>query len=174
MSPASISEGERWIRQRQAEWAAKSGLTLRDPKYLYCACPEQNMPWLTASIRSDLIEGDGNEFRERNGRAKICALYSSSALAVNMFGYCVRQPSVGLSHAVGDTTPAREIRFERKFSTGVGSRSPNVDVEVTCEDRSSSAMAKGSGSGRDCPEYRLRPRLRETGIYFTPSMPRSY
>ena len=30
----------------------------------YCAAPELHMPWLTPRIRSEIEEGDGNEFSE--------------------------------------------------------------------------------------------------------------
>lgn len=102
----------------------------------YCATPEENVPWLSPEIRSDIAAGDGGELSERSGRVKICALHSSSGLVANVFGYWTDHDASGLASALRLSTGIKEIRFERKYDTGLGGRSPNVDFTVACRDES--------------------------------------
>src|SRR3954468_19174356 len=69
------------IKQRQREWAARSGHTLTDKGY--CGCDDDN-------IHRGLSESARREFAAANGSelgGKILATHSSSALACNWFDY---------------------------------------------------------------------------------------
>jgi hypothetical protein len=115
------------IKRRQREWARTAGLGFDDAGY--CASPNANLPWLSTVTRSDFDEADGREFGSPAKIGKISALHSSSALAVNVFDYWTSRDKSPLAEALGISTIA-EIRFERKFETGVKPRSPNIDVVI--------------------------------------------
>lgn len=114
------------LKTRQQSWARSRGQTVDRAGYF--ASPAQNLPWLTDAIRKDFDEADGHEFGVDGSRGKIAALHSSSALAVNFFGYWSMRESSALAGALGLTSAIQRIRFERKYPTGVGSRAPNLDV----------------------------------------------
>lgn len=116
------------IKQSQSRWATSQGL--ETDKVGYCLRAEQNVPFLSPATRAEFDRADGREFGNRSGRAKIAAPHSSSALAVNVFDYWRDRDNRLLSGALGLSTPLR-IRFEQRFPTGVGPRSPNIDVIIT-------------------------------------------
>ncbi|MGQ0816111.1 MAG: PGN_0703 family putative restriction endonuclease [Gemmatimonadota bacterium] len=115
-----------FIRQQQLEWAKLRALDPDAKGYVNHAT--QNLPWLTPSTRAAFDAADGGEFGRGSGRAKIHALHSSSALAVNVFDYWTTRDRTRLAAALNLGYPVEEIRFEQQFPTGVGSRSPNIDV----------------------------------------------
>jgi hypothetical protein len=135
--------GEAWIRREQAKWARTTQLEIDGAGY--CQTPDLNLPWLTDQIRADLLEGDGNEFGIDGSRGKICALHSSSALAVNMFGYWATRPDDHLADVLRIRSGIESIRFERKFPTGIGRRSPNLDVVIYARDKSLLAIESKFG-----------------------------
>ncbi len=122
------------VKKHLQAWAQDAGLVIDEKGY--CGDPAENLPWLSERTHLAFLEGDGNEFGRARGRAKIAALHSSSALAVNFFDYWSTRDSTPLARALELPSPLREIRFEGKFPTGVGSRSPNLDVLLQLEDQS--------------------------------------
>lgn len=121
------------VRRRQLAWANQHGIPVEGN---YCLKPEHNLPWLSERIRKDVEEGDGNEFGRPGKRGKICALHSSSALALNVFGYWQSRDRTPLGRALGLTSAIQDVRFEQKFDTGVPPRSPNLDVVLPLADNS--------------------------------------
>lgn len=121
--------GEALIKRQQLEWA--KGLELITDADGYCQSPEANLPWLTEKTRRSFAAADGHEFGGEGRRAKIAALHSSSALAVNFFDYWSTSNREPLRSALDLTNEIEAVEFEQKFETGVGSRSPNLDV-VLC------------------------------------------
>jgi hypothetical protein len=67
----------------------------------------------------DLNNGDGNELK-----SKFKALYSSSALCVNFFGFFKRHVNKFSFFGVGGFTLGQ---FEKKLKTGLGGNPPNLD-----------------------------------------------
>jgi hypothetical protein len=117
-----------WLQRQQRDWAESQLLAVDRAGYF--ARAEDNLPWLSPEIRSDFDAADGGEFGRAGVRAKIAALHSSSALAVNFFGYWRMRDPKPLAEAVGFDADIAEIRFEQKFPTGVGPRAPNIDVVI--------------------------------------------
>jgi hypothetical protein len=113
------------IRSAQREWARHAGIQADASDY--CRSVEDNLPWLTADIRADLSGGDGNEIGSETRRGKIAALHSSSALAVNFFGYWKAVGAEPLARTFMVDGSGAQIEFERKFVTPIRSR-PNIDV----------------------------------------------
>jgi len=128
------NDGVRWIIEMQRRWAVAVGLKVDDAGY--CSSPEENIPWLTPAIRADIAGGDGDEFAERNGRAKICALHASAALAANVLGYWVGRETSALASVLRMPSGIGEIRLERKYPTGLGGLPPNLDFTITGLDHS--------------------------------------
>lgn len=123
----STSQAKRAILEAQATWAAgKPGV-----EDGYFATPKMNMPWLTDGIRAEIDEGDGGEFSEKARKPKIAALHSSSALGVNFFGYWHGRDWPELAEVLEISHPIGNPRFERKFPTGIGPKSPNLDVVLS-------------------------------------------
>ena len=116
------------LREQQRRWAESEGLAVDVAWYVHL--PEANLPWLTARTRADFAAGDGGEFGQPGKRPKIAALHSSSALAVNVFDYWTSCDPTPLAAALSLQGGISEIRFERKFPTGVGPRAPNLDIVI--------------------------------------------
>lgn len=117
----------------QLRWADKQVLAHLKG---YCTAPEHNLPWLTPEIRRELEAGDGGEFGKPGKRARIAALHSSAALAMNFFGYWTTRDPSPLQSALRPESPIERIRFEEKFPTPVGPRAPNLDVVLHLADGS--------------------------------------
>lgn len=116
----------------QRLWAGGKGAIHGD----YFANHQANLPWLTAAIEGEIRKGEGTEFGTSMTRAKIAALHSSSALAVNVFGYWHGRDCAALARALEIESGIERIQFEEKFPTGVGPRSPNLDVVLHSPDGS--------------------------------------
>lgn len=79
-------------------------------------------------------KGSGSELVGRDGApAKMRALHSSSALAVNFFDYWSNDPD-GMLAALGLRIGAESLGFEVKFPTGLGGTPPNLDVAIRWSD----------------------------------------
>lgn len=131
-NPTNLS-GALLIKQQQLDWARDAQI---DQSSGYCIDPAENLPWLTSAIRKEIEGGDGNEFKPTRAdrKTKIAALHSSSALAVNVFGYWHDNSERRVAAALGFDCDVSGICFERKYPTGVGTRSPNMDVTLTLAD----------------------------------------
>jgi hypothetical protein len=140
------------IRRRQLEWAKSRSLPTDAKGYLLQ--PAHNLPWLTPRTKADFDAADGAEFGRGTGRVKICALHSSSALAVNFFDYWTTRDRESLAAALGLTRGIENIRFEQRFPTGVGSRAPNVDVVIHGPDQRMLAI-----ESKFCEPFSSRSKL---------------
>jgi hypothetical protein len=124
---------KRELINRQQDWASRTKVSTADG---YCLTAEQNVPWLTERMRKELEEGDGKELGSEERPGKVCALHSSSALGLNVFGYWQDRDRAPLATALGLSQSISDVQFERKFATGVRPRSPNVDIVLTLNDGS--------------------------------------
>jgi hypothetical protein len=122
------------IKDRQIKWSHLVSCTVDSRGY--CSSPEANLPWLSDRTRREFDQADGNEFGREGSRGKILALHSSSALAVNVFDYWRGKDLDAIGRALGSAKHVTDLRFERKFPTGVGPKAPNVDVAVQFSDDS--------------------------------------
>jgi hypothetical protein len=103
---------------------------------------------LHAETRAEFEAGDGDEFGTADEPGKMYSLYSSSALACNVFDYWRKRPMFPLLKACGIETTASELGFEQKFPTGVGSKPANLDVFIT-------------SSGADCLPIAIESKFSE-------------
>src|SRR3954469_8686503 len=116
------------IKQRQREWAARTGHTLTDKGY--CGCDDDNIHGgLSDSARREFGEGGGKELG-----GKILATHSSSALACNWFDYWRERDFGILSEAFGVPSPFVSLRLEAQLPTGMRGADANLDVLLTTAD----------------------------------------
>jgi hypothetical protein len=87
----------------------------------YCVSWRSNLipSYATDGIEIDLLSGAGSELN-----SKFLAAYSSSALAVNAFGWWREYPSL---FQVGNRK-FNSLRFEARCSSGLGGTPPHLDV----------------------------------------------
>ena len=117
------------IIAQQRAWAASQGL----------ADAAGYLSTVTANLRSALSpqaqqafeRGDGGELKDTASRpAKMRALHSSSALAVNVFDYWTGRDPAPLGGTLDLGGDARSLRFEAQFPTGLDGNPPNLDLAV--------------------------------------------
>lgn len=140
------------IKTRQLEWANRKGLGLNKKYPLYCKCIDCNIyGGLNEEVRKQFEKGSGNELNDEIWPAKMEALFSSSALCVNVFQYFaignknnvldfLKACKLISNNYQGDVIPVDfeyenkniqvPIRFEEKFETGIPYGVPNLDAVI--------------------------------------------
>jgi len=123
----------RHICDTQVAW---SSTILRDPRRSdYAATLGENLflNALRPQTEAEFQHADGAELQDGTTRpAKMRALISSSALAVNFFDAWRDASSAVLGRALGVETPVVSLRFEYKPENyPVGPGSPNLDLLLT-------------------------------------------
>ncbi len=120
---------QQFIIESQRQWAGARGLTLRTNGRV--SFLEENLfAPLHADTRAEFEAGDGDEFGTADKPGKMYSIYSSSALACNVFDYWRKRPMIPLLQACEIRGASSVLKFEQKFSTGVGSRPANLDVLI--------------------------------------------
>jgi hypothetical protein len=126
----------RHICNTQAAWSSN---ILRDPsRSNYAASLGDNLflKALRPTTEDEFRHADGAELEDSATRpAKMRALVSSSALAVNFFDAWRDADLAALRRALGVDVPVVSLRFEYKPENyPVGPRSPNLDLMLTLAD----------------------------------------
>lgn len=121
------------IKASQRSWAARRSITVDGDGYVLALNDNLFQP-LSTCARREFEQGDGAELGDRNRRGKMQALHSSSALASNVFDYWRGRDTEPLATALGIRPHVCRIAFEEKLPTGVGPRSPNLDVVLDSAD----------------------------------------
>ena len=81
------------------------------------------------------MHGSGSELLPKDDRpAKMAALHSSSALAVNAFDYWSGKVLSPIAAALGIRQNPSHFAFEAQFPTGLGGTPPNLDVAFSYPD----------------------------------------
>lgn len=120
------------IRISQRAWADHPDQKIEYDDDGYCLDPRQNLfQELTSCTRRELEEGDGAEIGKNGQRGKLQALHSSSALVCNVFDYWRGRELALIADALGIKGRVCGMSFEKKFSTGVGTKSPNLDLVLS-------------------------------------------
>lgn len=116
------------ILEKQLSWAASAGLNADRRGYLASYDSNLFQP-LNPQSKAAIEQGSGSELRDRpNGPAKMRALHSSSALAVNFFDVWVGTAARPLMEIFGLNADQVCIRFEGQYPTGLPGNPPNLDV----------------------------------------------
>lgn len=128
------------VKKQQRKWADTKGIGYDKSGYTHNLNDNLFRPMSTASI-SEFSKGDGGELGNPYKRGKIQALHSSSALACNVFDYWRGRDATILTKSLGlSAKNPTNIEFERKFPTGLRGNAPNLDVVITSENSSITAI----------------------------------
>jgi len=120
------------VERDQERWAASQAYPVDARGYLEAVELNLREP-LSAKARAAFLSGDGGELADTRSRpAKMRALHSSSALAVNVFDFWTNHDPQPLAEALQLKHPIVDVSFECKLSTGLPGNPPNLDVVLTC------------------------------------------
>jgi hypothetical protein len=119
---------------QQCQWA--EARELKPDARGYLATVEGNLfQPMNEFTRKAFDNGSGSELQDTRSRpAKMKALHSSSALAVNFFDNWVGKKSSALSSVLGLRTELVAIKFEEQLPTGLPGNPPNLDVVLKLSD----------------------------------------
>ena len=136
MAELSAQRSLSLLAAAQTAWAQRSQTALRPPGYVAALSDNLFLRHLHSDTETEFREGDGSELMDVGRRpAKMRALLSSSALAVNFFDAWRDTSKNGLAEALGLPEPITRLRFEYKcLRYPVGPRSPNLDLVLTLAD----------------------------------------
>lgn len=124
----------------QRNWAESSDLSPDAKGYLPNVNSNLFRP-MSPATESAFDLGGGSELLDGPTRpAKMKALHSSSALAVNFFDAWVSRDRTPLQDALGVDNKILGIFFERQYSTGLSGIPPNLDVVLELEQGSTIAI----------------------------------
>jgi hypothetical protein len=119
------------IIEIQRRWAEDAKLKVDVRGYLDSWEANLRQP-LSLSARVAFDQGSGSELESRGASpAKMRALHSSSALAVNVFDYWCGTDSLPLAKALELEIASEPPCFEAKFPTGLKGNPPNLDIVLT-------------------------------------------
>lgn len=126
------------VVQKQIDWAWRTKKTVTTQGY-FVNLEDNLLQPLSAIALNGFGKGSGSELIGTDSRpAKIKALHSSAALAVNFFDYWTVADTTPLAAAIQSDTiegPVEicKIKFERQYPTGLGGNPPNLDVAIQLE-----------------------------------------
>lgn len=121
------------LLEQQCHWAERTSLATDGRGYLGSVKENLFQP-LNERTRKAFQNGSGSELLDTRTRpAKMKALHSSSALAVNVFDHWVDIETTALSSALNLKTGIKAIKFEEQFPTGLTGNPPNLDVVLELE-----------------------------------------
>jgi hypothetical protein len=118
------------LQQKQRAWALAHGLEPDDRGYLEEVASNLFQP-ISARTKVAFERGSGSELQDTPTRpAKMKALHSSSALAVNFFDFWVGRGASALQSALDFDGEIEKIAFEAQYPTGLAGNPPNLDVAL--------------------------------------------
>lgn len=123
---------KRQLLRVQREWAKSMGLRPDERGYLENFVQNLCQP-LSTGAKCAFEDGSGAELQDRGKvPAKMRALHSSAALAVNFFDHWTERDARPLLHAL-EIEPVLPVAlsFETQFPTGLPGNPPNLDVALT-------------------------------------------
>jgi hypothetical protein len=122
------------LLQQQRNWAESHGLKPDARGYLTDVASNLLQP-INPKTRLAFENGSGSELQDTPTRpAKMKALHSSSALAVNFFDSWVGRDKSALQAALQVDREISSVSFEAQFPTGLTGNPPNLDVTLKLSD----------------------------------------
>ena len=129
-------ESTKDVKQQQVAWARSRGLFPDVKGYLPALSDNLFRGALSAGAAKSFTAGAGGELtdtaasgKRRFRPAKMRALHSSAALAVNVFDHWMEPPNAALFAARGYPT-GTHFTFESTFDTGLSGTPPTLDLAV--------------------------------------------
>jgi hypothetical protein len=118
------------LLEQQRMWATSVGANIDTRGYLSSVAENLYQP-LSARAFRDFSQGSGSELTDTLSRpAKMKALHSSAALAVNVFDYWTDRNTDPIFAALELDPSAESIAFEAQFPTGLEGKPPNLDLGI--------------------------------------------
>ena len=118
------------LLNQQLAWALAHGLEPDDRGYLSDVASNLLQP-MSDQAKADFEQGSGSELQDTPSRpAKMKALHSSSALAVNVFDYWTSADLSPLRRALNLKDEIVKLEFESQFPTGLTGNPPNLDIAL--------------------------------------------
>lgn len=118
------------LLRRQRSWARQAGKTVDAAGYLPAVSDNLWQPF-SVSAQADFAARGGGEFHDGSlHAARMRAVHSSTALAVNVFDYWNTADPAPLATALGLPAPIRRIVFEPHLPTGLTGNPANPDVLI--------------------------------------------
>ena len=112
------------LKKHQRDWAEAQGLEPDHRGYLVDVRSNLFKP-MAPRTEAAFKKGSGSELKDTPNRpAKMKALHSSSALAVNFFDFWTEQDKSALQRALSLDMAITSITFEEQFPTGLVICSP--------------------------------------------------
>lgn len=122
------------LLDQQRHWAESVGLAPDTRGYVSTVEANLLQP-LNETTKKGFENGSGSELRDTPSRpAKMKALHSSSALAVNFFDSWIGRDTSNLADALGLGSEIMAIKFEEQYPTGLDGNPPNLDVVLELAD----------------------------------------
>jgi hypothetical protein len=112
------------LKNRQKHWADTHAVPYDKANGRVPNLDDNLFAPLDTDTAIEFKNADGSEFGKEDKPGKMSSLHSSSALVCNVFDYWRRRPLVPLLRACGIEGIRNELRFEQKFSTGLGGTPP--------------------------------------------------
>ena len=127
------ASGKSIVLDKQKEWARRHAKTIDSRGYVESMEVNLFQPLSSVALMG-FNNGSGSELIDAITRpAKIRALHSSAALAVNVFDYWTTRDAAPLARALrepGEHGAIEEMAFERQYPTGLGGNPPNLDIAL--------------------------------------------
>ena len=118
------------LLEQQRQWATSVGADIDTRGYLSSVAENLYQPLSSRAFR-DFSQGSGSELADTVRRpAKMKALHSSAALAVNVFDYWTDRNMDPIFAALEIDPSAESIAFEAQFPTGHEGKPPNLDLGI--------------------------------------------
>jgi hypothetical protein len=151
------------LLRRQRSWARRAGKIVDAAGYLATVSDNLRQP-LSATALADFVARGAAEFHDAEGdgvgrhRARMRAVHSSTALAVNVFDFWNSMHSAPLAGALGLPAPIRSITFEPHLPLGLVGNPANPDILLELE--------SGDLVAIECKfsEW-LKPRRQRAGLF---------
>lgn len=126
------------LLRRQRSWARRAGLAVDTSGHLHAVTDNLRQP-LSLSALADFTARGAAEFHDaefQNGSrhvARMRAVHSSTALAVNVFDHWNAANPAPLAGALGLSAPIHRIVFEPHLTTGLAGNPANPDILLELE-----------------------------------------
>ena len=124
----------REIRRHQRKWAASRGIAIDRNGYVELERDNFFLEITPNFSRALDGAGGGERQKQRHRPAKILALHSSAALAINVFQYWEKRLGPELPRALGIEEALAAVSIEQQFPSGLRGTPPTLDVVLTLAD----------------------------------------
>jgi hypothetical protein len=121
------------LLRRQRSWARRAGLAVDPAGYLPAVSDNLRQPLSSSALADFTVRGAAEFQNDDRHAARMRAVHSSTALAVNVFDHWNTVDPAPLAGALGLSAPIRRIVFEPHLPTGFAGNPANPDILLEIE-----------------------------------------